>query len=266
VIVDTHVHVVSADHVRYPLRPTGIGSEWFRESPVDVDGYVALMGEAGVDRAVLVQAVGPYGYDNRYVVDAARAHQGRLAGVAIVDMDDEPGAALRSLVAGDGVSGVRLFAIPDGRWLDDPATFEVWEVAAELGVPVVATLLSPELPRLGRMLDRFPGVTVALDHCGFPDLRQESPVLFSLAACPNLRLKVSSLVLEAATDARDAVDRLAAAFGAGRLLWGSDFPQTHDRPYSALVDLGRHACSRLAPDEQAAFLGGNALQLWPSLA
>ena len=39
-----------------------------------------------------------------------------------------------------------------------------------------------------------------------------------------------------------------------------------DRPYAALVGLARHACSRLSRDEQAAFLGGNALRLWPSLA
>ena len=33
-----------------------------------------------------------------------------------------------------------------------------------------------------------------------------------------------------------------------------------------LVDEARHACSRLSPDEQAAYLGGTALALWPELA
>jgi predicted TIM-barrel fold metal-dependent hydrolase len=55
-------------------------------------------------------------------------------------------------------------------------------------------------------------------------------------------------------------------FGAERLLWGSDYPQTHDRTYAELAELGRHACSRLAAVDQHRFLAANALRLWPSLA
>jgi len=200
---------------------------------------------------VLVQAVGAYGYDNRYVVDAARAHPGRLASVVAVGPQ-------HARLPMDG-NGVRLFAIPDASWLDDVS-------CVDIGVPVVMTMLSSEVPRLARFLERFPRVVVALDHCGFADLRDEAAPLFDLARHRSLHLKVSSIVLEGVTDPRDAVDRLAAAFGPDRLLWGSDFPQTHDRPYAALVGLARHACSRLSRDEQAAFLGGNALRLWPSLA
>ena len=46
-IVDTHVHVVAPDTGRYPLRPSGIGSQWFREHPVSAEEYAAAMGRAG---------------------------------------------------------------------------------------------------------------------------------------------------------------------------------------------------------------------------
>jgi L-fuconolactonase len=123
------------------------------------------------------------------------------------------------------------------------------------------------------MLDRFPNVTVALDHCAFPDLSGGPPYakaadLFELTALPNVCLKVSCHLLEQAEetgDPRDLVDQLAEAFGADRLLWGSDYPQTHDRSYAALVELGRAACSRFSPADQRGFLGGNALRLWPEL-
>jgi L-fuconolactonase len=136
------------------------------------------------------------------------------------------------------------------------------------------TILSHQLPELRAMLERFPEVSVALDHCGFPDLRGGPPYakaedLFGLAALPNVSLKVSGHLLkhaEAAGDHRDLVDQLSAAFGADRLLWGSDYPQTHDRSYAALVELGRGACSRLPLADQYAFLGENALRLWPRLA
>jgi predicted TIM-barrel fold metal-dependent hydrolase len=138
---------------------------------------------------------------------------------------------------------------------------------------VVVTILSDQLSDLHAMLERFPQVTVALDHCGFPDVSGGPPYveavdLFELATLPNVCLKVSCHLLEQAEatgDPRDLVDQLAAAFGADRLLWGSDYPQTHDRPYTALVEMGRAACSRLSPADQRGFLGENALRLWPRL-
>ncbi len=55
-------------------------------------------------------------------------------------------------------------------------------------------------------------------------------------------------------------------FGAERLVWGSDYPQTHDRTYAELVDLGRASCAALSESDRDEVLGGNALRLWPALA
>jgi L-fuconolactonase len=111
-IVDTHVHVVASDQERYPLRPSGVGSQWFREHPVTAEEFAATAAAAGVDRAVLVQAFGAYGTDNSYVVDAAGAAPERFVSVGIVDPEDRDApAALRALAARPGFSGVRLFAI-----------------------------------------------------------------------------------------------------------------------------------------------------------
>jgi predicted TIM-barrel fold metal-dependent hydrolase len=178
-------------------------------------------------------------------------------------------------MAEEGVSGVRLFAIgnPTLDRLDDSNAVGVCAVAAELGLRVVVTILSNQLPGLRVLLERFPDTTIVLDHCGFPDLSGGAPYakagdLFALATMPNVVLKVSGYLLgqaEATGDPRDLVDQLAAAFGPDRLLWGSDYPQTHDRSYTGLLELGRAACSRLAPADQRAFLGENALRLWPRL-
>ena len=273
-IVDTHVHVVAADRERYPLHPTGVGLDWFREAPVTVENFLELMTAAGVDRAVLVQPMSAYGFDNRYVIESARRHPGRLASVVIVDTIDDPVRRLRAM-ARDGISGVRLFAIgnPTLARLDEPHALGVCAAAAELGLRVVITILSNQFPELRAILERFPDVTIVLDHCGLPDLSGGAPYakareLFSLATLPNIVLKVSGYLLEQAEatgDPRDFIDQLAAAFGADRLLWGSDYSQTHDRPYGGLVELGRVACSRLAPADQRGFLGENALRLWPRL-
>jgi predicted TIM-barrel fold metal-dependent hydrolase len=270
VIVDTHVHVIAPDEARYPLSPSGVGTQWFREHPVSVEEFAATSAAAGVDRAVLVQAHGSYTTHNEYVLDAA-ASDDRFVSVVIVEPGDV--VALRGHASRPRCHGVRLFGIgPEPpTWFDGDPGIALWDTAAELDLRIVATLLAPELPRLRAMSTRRPDVPVVLDHCGFPDVHGGPPFsgaapLFELAELPNLHLKVSSNVLEAAgDDAAGFVAQLAEAFGAERLMWGSDYPQTHDRPYARLVELGRAACSGLSTRDQARVLGENALALWPSL-
>lgn len=277
-IVDTHTHVVARDQSRYPLQPPGVPGigNWFHEAPVPVEQLLAEMAGAGVDRAVLVQAFSAYGTDNSYVTAAAQQHAGACVSVCIVDIDAGAPARLQALAEQHGTSGVRMFAIGNRSLtrLDDPAAAPVFAVARERELRVVVTILAPQLAELRAVLQRHPDMPIVLDHCGFPDLTGGAPFdeassLFELAAFPNLHLKVSSHLLENAEtvgDPRDFFDRLAAEFGTGRLLWGSDYPQTHDRPYAALVDLGRRACERRSAREQQAFLGENALRLWPGLS
>jgi L-fuconolactonase len=275
VIVDTHVHVVASDETRYPLRPSGVGSQWFREHPVSAEEYVASADAASVDAAVLVQAHGAYGTDNGYVLDALRVARERLVAVVIVDpADPDATTRLRQLAAVPGCHGVRLFGIGADApaWFDGAAGDALWDAATELDLRIVATLLTADLPRLDAMLARHAGVPVVLDHCGFPDLHGGPPfagaaALLALSKHPGLHLKVTSHVLEGASaHAQEFVELLAATFGPERLVWGSDYPQTHDRTYPELVELGRAACAGLDARDRARVLGENALRLWPQLA
>jgi predicted TIM-barrel fold metal-dependent hydrolase len=149
----------------------------------------------------------------------------------------------------------------------------VWERAAELDVHVIATVFAHQLEALGRMLQRFPEVRVSLDHCGFPALAgpdwSDAGPLFALADEPNLYCKVSTIVLDSAAahgDVASFVSRLVSLFGAERVMWGSDFPQTHDRSYPELVALARRAFDGLTDAQREQCFTATALALWPSLA
>jgi predicted TIM-barrel fold metal-dependent hydrolase len=202
--------------------------------------------------------------------------------VAIVDPEDRASPALVRELAlrHPSFTGIRLFSIgpqerPQPTWLDEPSTFGLWEVCGELRLRVVVACLPEHLPRLRHTLARFPDQQVVLDHGGFPDLASGPPypgadeLLRTADDHPGLHCKVTSHLLEGADahgDAGGLVDRLVTAFGAGRLVWGSDWPQTHDRPYAQLVALAHRACGGLTAVERAAVLGGTALALWPELA
>lgn len=268
-MIDTHTHVIGADHERYPLRPRNVSGEWYLEAPHTAEELLACMDEAGVAQAVLVQAVGAYTFDNDYAADAAAAHPGRFASACCIDpLAEDAVATLDHWIRERGMHGVRLFAIArdDQPGIADPRSFAVWERAADLGIPVIATIFASQLPDLREMLRRYPGVPVSLDHCGFVDPASPEP-LFALADEPSLTCKVSSIVLESAGEEPETfVSALVARFGAERVMWGSDFSQTHDRPYTALVDLARRAFGALTDAEREQCFDATPRAVWRSLA
>jgi predicted TIM-barrel fold metal-dependent hydrolase len=276
VIFDAHVHVVSPDRARYPLAPSGVGSEWFRESPLAAEDFARAMAANGVERAALVQAVGAYSWDNRYAADAAAADPQHFVGICAVDLfGSDPRAELDRWCGVRGMAGVRVFCIsPDGRArIDSPAATSLLEAARANRWAAVATLLPDQLDGLRRQLARFRDLPIALDHCGFPEvtpaLFDGGAPLFELARFEALHLKVSTHLLHS-LGSRDAQHRfvraLAKHFGARRLLWGSDYPQTQGIDYAGMVALAREAFSVLPESEREWPLGATARSLYPPRA
>jgi predicted TIM-barrel fold metal-dependent hydrolase len=227
---------------------------------------LGCMDAAGVERAGLVQPMGAYSFDNRDAADSAAAHRARFAGACCVDVDAaNPIGDLRYWVEERGMRGVRLFALSrePRSWLAAPRAVPLWECATELGVRVIVTILPHQLGELREALERFPRTPVSLDHCAFA----EGEPLFALCDLPNLHLKVTTHVLDAATRKDGAaapfVESLVARFGAEQIMWGSDFCQTHDRSYGQLVELARRSFGTLGSGDCARCLGGTASRLWP---
>lgn len=272
-IVDCHTHVVSPDHDRYPLNPRDLSGEWYREGPASAEDLAREMDASGVAQAILVQGVGAYTWKNDYAADAALATPERFVSACAIDAEAGDAADTLAYWLDDrGMQGVRLFALArEGpSWLAKATTIPLFEIARSRGAHVIITILPPQLPELERVLEREPGTAISLDHCGFALAdAQAREALFALARFDALHLKVSTHNLDdaergegAAAMVRELVDR----FGAERLMWGSDFCQTHDRPYADLVALGRRAFEPLPAAQAEACLSGNARRLWPGLS
>src|SRR5262249_49859731 len=158
-VTDTHVHVVSSDTDRYPLRPGDFGRDWWTGRPVDATQVTRDLDAAGVERAVLVQAVGPYGNDNRYALDVAAARARRFAVVVAIDTDGpDPASELAALVDASPVAGVRIAAFAgDAPWLTDGRGAAIWDAAAERGTKLVVACLAPHVPALAALVRSRPG-------------------------------------------------------------------------------------------------------------
>ncbi len=172
----------------------------------------------------------------------------------------------------DGLSGLRLFDMGTGALSSDGA-LAVARQAAELAVPLLVFTGVQQIPAVLNLVKAFPDLIVVLDHCANPDLSSGPPwrdaeAVFALADHETIFLKVSSMIFNAAPaeTAPAFVAALAACLGAERLLWGSDFSHTFDRPYQSLVDLARNTTAGLSSAGQEDVLARTAGRLWPSLA
>ncbi|MFS8201680.1 amidohydrolase family protein [Streptomyces sp. CWNU-52B] len=278
-VIDTHTHVISPDTERYPVAPLGgRQSTWSQLHPVDIAGLVRALDEAGIAKAVVVQASTVYGHDNRYVAEAVRTHPDRLVGVYSLDaMAPDAVERIRYWQA-QGLSGFRLFTtgttMPgQADWLGHEDSFPAWSYAQEQDIPVCLQMTVQGLPALRDLLRRFPGVRVLLDHCARPDLSDGRPYrlaqeLFALAEFPGVHLKLTHRALAASaagesTTAEFLAD-LVAAYGANRLAWGSNFPAAEGTPKSILAEAREQVASLPAADLSMIF-GGTAAVFYPAL-
>jgi predicted TIM-barrel fold metal-dependent hydrolase len=108
--IDIHPHIISDNAGTYARVPLfGVQSDWSRDRPVTIDGLVAAMDEAGVDKAAIVQSSTCYGYDNSYLVDSVAKHPKRFTAVGSVDVAQADAPKRISEWVKKGVSGLRLF-------------------------------------------------------------------------------------------------------------------------------------------------------------
>jgi L-fuconolactonase len=279
-IFDTHLHAISANAVDYPHAPIGgHQSEWSRERAADVAAVLRGMDAAGIAKAVVVQASTVYGHDNRYVVDAVRAHPDRLVGVYSIDALAADAVAQIDRWQAAGLSGFRLFTTGStmpgqSDWLGHEDSYPAWAHAEALGIPVCLQMTMAGLPTLRNLLKRFPKVRVLLDHCARPDLSDGAPyqaaaALFDLASFPGVYLKLTNRTLSAAASGKSNpaafLKQLVSAFGANRIAWGSNFPAA-EGSLPQLLAIARDGLGLLPDADQAQIFAGTAAIVYPTLA
>ena len=265
--VDAHCHVFGPGAV-FPYAP----ERKYTPSDAPKESLFALRDHLGFARNVIVQGT-CHGADNRALVDALRASNGRARGVATVRRDVTD-AQLQELHDA-GVRGVRFNFVR--RLVDVTPPEELLEIARRiepLGWHVVVYFEAPELPQLEPFFAKLP-TTVVVDHMGRPDVRQslDGPEFTRFVELmrrhPHIWSKVSGaerLSQEGPPHYSDFVPfarRIVEAFP-DRVLWGTDWPhpnlKTHMPDDGDLVDL----IPRFAPtaELQRRLLVDNPLRLY----
>lgn len=266
-LVDSHVHVWDTD----PRFPFASGAT----VPVGIDAsapaLLRKMRANGVSRTVLIQVI-HYKWDNRYLVAVLHAYPGRFAGVCRVDPESAAAAEDLSYWTEQGCRGVRLSPAADARgdWIRGAHMPALWRRCEELKVPMTLLLPVSRLRDIVPLLEKFPGLTTVIDHmadCPVDD-SQGFQLLRSLARYPRVYVKVShpwslSKLPYPYPDVAAMIARLRDAFGADRLMWGTDWPIKPELlSYDRRVALYRDGLSFLSSSEHQELLAGTATRVW----
>ena len=279
-VLDIHPHIVSPDTERYPLAPLGgTQSSWSSERPTTYEMLIKEMDAAGVHKAAIVHSSTAYGYDNSYVADAVAAVPSRFTGVYSIDVLAPDAVKTFDAWLMRGCSGMRLFTtgstLPDqAKWFVDPKTHPFWEHAAAKNIPVCMQMKAEGIPLLRQIMDRFPKVTIILDHLARAPFADGPPYaaaaeLFDLAKYQQLYLKVTPINVTPkswgkATPA-SLFGKVIDTFGAARIGWGSNFPNSLGT-LSEILGAARKAFSFAKESDQDWIFGKTAQVLYPSLA
>jgi L-fucono-1,5-lactonase len=145
---------------------------------------------------------------------------------------------------------------------------------AEYGLAYDVLVYPRQLPAAVRLVREFPAQTFVLDHIAKPAIAEarmepwERDVR-ALAECGNVSCKLSGMVTEArweswkAEDFRPYLDVVFEAFGAERLMIGSDWPVcTLAADYAAAMGLAMDYGKGLGADEREAILGGTCARVY----
>ncbi len=279
-IIDIHPHIVSPDTRRYPLDPLGgTQSTWSTERPTTYDDLMRAMDDAGVAKAAIVHSSTAYGYDNSYVADAVKAVPQRFTGVYSIDILAPDAVQTFDKWLARGGTGMRLFTtgstMPDqATWFADPKTYPFWEHAAATSIPVCVQMKQAGIPLLRQIMDRFPKVTIILDHLSGMSAAEGPPYaganeFLALAKYKQVHVKITPINVTpkggwGKGDPVTFFGRAIDAFGADRIAWGSNFPNSLGT-LKEILTAAQKAFSFAKPSERDRIFGKTAQVLYPAL-
>ena len=243
-VIDSAIHLWSTGAEPFP---------WAAPPPADLqsvataEAYLAKARAAGVGGALVVQPAN-HMYDHKYVAKALKDHPTFFRGMGLANPTLPPSEAVAALeeLHAAGFVGARFNAGNFKDGLNSEVGRALYKRAGELSMAVGVMAfggLEKFVPDLQALCKQYPETVLVVDHLGF--FRQPAiggqlgtaasnneaswEGLLSLAQYPNVYVKVSALFRASGEappflDLQPRLSQLIQAFGASRLMWGTDYP------------------------------------------
>ena len=240
------------------------------------DDLAPLLKAAGVDQIVVVEAAETV-EETHFVLGLAEKYPFMAGVVGWIDLaSPDVESILRSLKGNPLYKGVRPCHDDNKtiQWMRDTANDIGFRALVDLNLSFDALVQDfNELPCVISVAERFPQLSIILDHLGKPDIANKlfagwAADIHRLAKYPNVVCKFSGILNQAKAGwtfkgLRPYADHVLSCFGAERLLWGSDWPPARlTAEYNVGWQVAHELVAHLPAAEQEMIFGGNATRIY----
>jgi L-fuconolactonase len=273
VTIDSHHHLWRYRAEDYPWMLDGM--EAIRRDFL-ISDLADAVSSGGIDGTVAVQARQQI-TETEFLLDVARQCPLIRGVVGWMPLcDDAVEADLDRFAADSRLKGVRhvLHDEADDAYMLRPDFNGGIERLCRYGLTYDILIFDRHLANTIAFVDRHPRQVFIVDHCAKPRIREGlmSPwreQIIELARRENVSCKISGMVTEAgwqtwsSSQLHPYIDVLLHAFGANRLMFGSDWPvMLVACPYPKWVQVLKDVISGLTESEQNRIMGGTALEVY----
>lgn len=259
-LIDVHAHAFPDAIAARAIAALEAGCPWKAFGEGKASDLLSSMDAAGVDVSVICAIATKPDQAGGILRWCETIRGQRLLPLPSIHPKTPDGPAWVARIAEAGFRGIKLHPMYQDFAIDDPAMDGVYAAAAEAGL-LVALHCGRDIAyppdddraaphRTARLLDRFPALTVICTHMGGWHMWDESDAV----------LVGRDVYMETSFSLPDLGPRRAAEMirrhGAGRVLFGSDWPWARQQDDAALLD-----ALPLDPDELQAVRWKNAASL-----
>lgn len=273
--IDAHSHIWTREVDKFPLA-TGQTLQDLAPASFTAEELLKLVRPFDVSRVVLIQHHIYHGWDNSYLIDAARRYPQQFRVVGMVDDRQKNPAALMRKMLPQRVTGIRITPRIHGKekWLDSPGMAAMWKCAADNGQAMCCLIDAGDLPAVDAMCRRHPDTPVVIDHFARIGVDGEIRDVDVKQLCRMARHKHTHVKLSAYyalgkkkppyRDLIPLVKRVIDAFGVERCMWASDAPyQVVDgHNYEASINLIRKEIDGLSDGDREHLLQKTAARVY----
>ena len=251
-IINAHTHVVDANevfaegnrHYLDYLRGIPTFSDLNQvEAMLSVENLLKQMDEAGIEKSVLFAMEGPIlTAGNEFVANLCTEYPNRFIGFASVNpLLPKASYKLKRAIECHNLKGLKLHPPLQNFYPNDPAIWPVYQMASDLGIPVVFHVGSTPFGNMVKLkqadpiliddvANAFPGLKIVLTHLGtlwhnesFMITEKHPNVYIDTAAYP---YELKELLNE----------KLIMRVGEKKFIFGTDFPMPYEGKLHRLKD------------------------------
>jgi predicted TIM-barrel fold metal-dependent hydrolase len=248
--IDAHSHIWTRDVENFPLA-NGSTIDDLAPPSFTAEELLDVAHTNGVGRVVLIQHHPYYGWDNSYLIDAARRYPDTFRVVGMVDNFAPDAAKTMEKLLAERVTGFRITPwVYKEKWLEGEMD-AMWRTAARTGQNMCCLVDAKDLGAVDAMCTCFGDTPVVIDHfarIGVDGEIRDADVaaLCSLAKHKRTTVKISAFYALGKKeppylDLVPMIRRVLDAFGVDRSMWASDSPYQIDggHTYAASIELVR---------------------------